>query len=216
MANNGNLPPQAYTRETLVKAYEWLKHQAPNVREKAISADSLVNLYLQAKRRITTDGQRPDWEAPSPASVEAFKSDLRNLAEDLRQFENPSREPILRDPAFNEVFDLAGGPTPSPTPPQPAPAATGAKANPAPVHSMPVSNFTSHFQASPPSIAAPSTVTNSANAAPPTAAFFVLDPQSREWVADVVKRLNLTNETDAVRALIAVGYKRLREILPRP
>ena len=74
-----NFPPQAYTRDTLATAFEWLRTQSLAVREMAQDSDSLVALYLQSLRR----------QNPNLASSETFKQDLKNLAEGMKQFETP-------------------------------------------------------------------------------------------------------------------------------
>jgi hypothetical protein len=84
MAQITNLPPQAYTRDTLVKAIDWVNTQSPAVRERANSADLVVSYYLQARRR--TDAQQME----APISGEAFKADLKHLAQDLKKFEEPA------------------------------------------------------------------------------------------------------------------------------
>lgn len=82
MAVTSTLPPQAYTRDTLVKAIEWISTQPLSVRERANSADLVVSFYLQASRRAA--------HLEAPVSQENFKSDLKHLAEDLRKFEELS------------------------------------------------------------------------------------------------------------------------------
>lgn len=75
------MPPQAYTRDTLVKAIDWISSQPDHLRAQAKTAESLVALYLQAKRRPN------DWNTDSnPVSGETFKEDLKSLARDLEQF----------------------------------------------------------------------------------------------------------------------------------
>lgn len=86
------LPPQAYTRDILIKAYEWLREQPPAVKEKAKDADSLVSLYMQLRRRTSQDS----WE--QKVSAETFKNDLRHLAEDMKQFEAPMPTPAPTSP----------------------------------------------------------------------------------------------------------------------
>lgn len=78
------LPPQAYTRDILIKAYEWLRDQPSALQGKAQDADSLVALYMQSRRRTSQDS----WE--QKVTTETFKNDLRHLAEDLKQFETPA------------------------------------------------------------------------------------------------------------------------------
>src|SRR3954468_11192236 len=90
------IPPQAYTRDTLVKAIEWLTTQPPAVRERANSADLIVSHYLQARRQAAAI------QMEAPVSQENFKADLRHLAEDLKQFEEPSAPPPqpARSPSY--------------------------------------------------------------------------------------------------------------------
>ena len=106
MAMTTNLPPQAYTRDTLVKAIEWLHTQPPTVRERATSADLLVNIYLQARRRAAV-------QMEAPVSGENFKTDLKHLVEDLKQFEEPSAPPPQagRSPS-NSSFEMPAMETP--------------------------------------------------------------------------------------------------------
>lgn len=66
------LPPQAYTKETLLKAYNWLQSQSDQVREMATTPDQLVSLFLKASRHGQETLERP--------SLQNFKSELKNLA----------------------------------------------------------------------------------------------------------------------------------------
>lgn len=96
MAVTTNLPPQAYTRETLVKAIDWINRQPPAVKERANSADLIVSHYLQACRRM-------DLLKETPVSGENFREDLKHLAEDLKQFDEPfapphSEQVVRREP----------------------------------------------------------------------------------------------------------------------
>lgn len=67
-------PPQAYTKETLLKAYNWLQNQSDAVREVATTPDQLVSLYLKSSRGGVTQ------ESLERPSVQNFKSELKNLA----------------------------------------------------------------------------------------------------------------------------------------
>ncbi len=207
MVTSGNLPPQAYTREVLIKAYEWLAQQPLPVRERATTADSLVALYLQAKRKIQgDDGLRTHWEQPpSQASVDAFKADLRSLAEGLRQFDDPFAAPPTPAPVQTPTASVAS-PQPGFGPERLAPPPTSATLGPGPMVE--------------PQWPQPARTPQASQA--PTARkimsddLFELDEKTRAWAKEVQTRLNLSTESDALRALIAIGYERLRDLLPRP
>lgn len=73
------LPPQAYTKETLVKAYAWLQSQSEGIKELATTPDVLVSLYLKAKLQGEAALERP--------SIQNFKNELKNLAGMIGDFE---------------------------------------------------------------------------------------------------------------------------------
>ncbi len=66
------LPPQAYTKDTLLRAYAWLQNQNPSIRGMATTPDILVSLYL----KTTRDGE----EALDRPSIQNFKNELKSLA----------------------------------------------------------------------------------------------------------------------------------------
>lgn len=74
--------PQAYTKETLSKAFDWLQHQPASVRQAAANPDMLVSIYLQAQRQGI---QRID--ADAPVSSKKFIDDLKTLSRDFAQFD---------------------------------------------------------------------------------------------------------------------------------
>jgi hypothetical protein len=90
MTGYGSVPPQAYTRDTLVKAIDWVAHQPESLRAQATNADTLVALYLQSKRRGTP--------STYPVSGESFTEDLKSLAKDLEQFSTPASAPPVSSP----------------------------------------------------------------------------------------------------------------------
>lgn len=66
------LPPQAYTKDTLTKAYMWLVHQSDSIKELATTPDILVSLFLKA--------QRSGDESLDTPSIQNFKKELKSLA----------------------------------------------------------------------------------------------------------------------------------------
>jgi hypothetical protein len=73
------LPPQAYTKDTLVLAYSWLQHQSDKIKEVATTPDVLVSLYLKAKLQGDNALERP--------SIQNFKNELKSLAGMMGEFE---------------------------------------------------------------------------------------------------------------------------------
>lgn len=116
-------PPQAYTRDTLVKAYQWLQTQNPQMKELATTPDLLISLYVKAKSQGEDFLDRP--------SLKTFKSELKSLAGMMGEFETDVESPA---PAS------APQPPPPPTkasppltPPPPAPPLQTAAPSAAPV-----------------------------------------------------------------------------------
>jgi hypothetical protein len=85
MVPASTLPPQAYTRDILAKAYLWMQNQPDSIRKMAGTPDALVGLFLRAQR----NGEA-SLESVAPVSRDIFISDLKNLANELEQFEGPS------------------------------------------------------------------------------------------------------------------------------
>ncbi len=73
------LPPQAYTKDTLVDAYAWLQSQNESIKEIATTPDILVSLYMKAKMQGMEALERP--------SIQNFKSELKSLVGIMGEFE---------------------------------------------------------------------------------------------------------------------------------
>jgi len=78
------LPPQAYTKDTLLKAYSWLQNQNSHIKELATTPDILVSLYIKAKMNGSAALETP--------SIQNFKSELKNLAGMMGEFESPEKK----------------------------------------------------------------------------------------------------------------------------
>src|SRR5687768_13640762 len=103
-----NLPPQAYTRDDITKAYLWIQTQSEAVRRMATTKESLVALFLQAKRNGDISEQL------APVSSKNFKKDLEHLASELEQFENtkpaPQDNSIKIEPALYKTSMIENKP----------------------------------------------------------------------------------------------------------
>ena len=88
-----NLPPQAYTKETLNKAFLWLKMQSDDIKAKATTTDSMVSYYLRHRRLGKTSFDS--------ASSNAFQDDLKSLSKGFNDFEKlnqPSQSNVTQTP----------------------------------------------------------------------------------------------------------------------
>lgn len=74
-----HLPPQAYSKETLIQAYNWLRHQPPQVQELAKTPDVLVSLFSKAQMHGDAYMNR--------AHMQNFKSELKSLANLMGDFD---------------------------------------------------------------------------------------------------------------------------------
>lgn len=84
----GMLPPQAYTKETLAQAYTWLKDQPERITRLATTPDTLVSLYLKARRGGRLDNASDSITIPPqsiPVSSQRFESELRQMASELKE-----------------------------------------------------------------------------------------------------------------------------------
>lgn len=90
------LPPQAYTKEVLLKAYSWLQNQNPSIKEMASTPDVLVSLFL----KTTRDGE----DALERPSIQNFKKELKSIAEMMGEFDKELPE--------SQSLETRGSPAP--------------------------------------------------------------------------------------------------------
>lgn len=222
MAMN-QFPPQAYTRDMLATAYEWLRGQPTSVRELAKDSDSLVALYMQARRRS-------EHKSDVVASSESFKQDLKNLAEGLKQFD----EPGLAAGMPQQILPSQSQPVITPpqvfTPPQMASprqhtpnsqAVHVPHATPTTMHAsshsqaQAASHSPSHSQVHHSVTHAPQHYSTHQQAPTMSQGSNPLDHITRDKIRSVQLRMNLSSETEALRMLVAIGYEQLSQWLPK-
>ena len=161
------LPPQAYTKETLQKAYAWLLTQSPSVKDMAQSQDMLVSLYLKAQRNGDAALETP--------SIQNFKQELKNLASMIGDLQSPA------------------GNAPAPQ-----------------TKSIPVTGLPQNFRENTDSVGAAGN--GSGNSAGSASSLGQLDIQSLQALSEVRQSLNLSSDIEALRALIALGYKQFKKM----
>ncbi len=198
------LPPQAYTKETLLKAYNWLQSQSDQVKELATTPDQLVSLFLKSTRLGQESLQRytnstistfantgsagpsipPFAEQNDRPSLQSFKSELKNLAGIMGDLEKP------------------------PTPQQNAPSMTSNSG---------MSSTTAHYQAPLPPYQGPTTTHgNSSQPVPKELNVSTQSPSYDEMtqilIREVKSELNLSSDSEALRMLVKIGYQKVRSL----
>ncbi len=170
------LAPQAYTKETLSKAFDWLQYQPDSVKQVATSPDVLVSLFLKAQRQGIDN-----IDIDAPVSSKRFLTDLKNLKKDFAPFEE----------------SLGGG------------APSGAMQN----SSMQTQVSQQMSQQVSQQVSQTVTVTETKAASIPFHASYMqsLDQGSLQAVLDVQTRFNLSTPQEALRMLISVGTKQIRQ-----
>lgn len=213
MSTGHSLPPQAYTREILAVAFNWLQNQPESVRRQAVTPDALVGLYMRAQRFGGGDSDGL-----------SFADDLRDLSGGVKSFDDG------RAGAIEE--SRSGTLTMSTEYTQRAVHFNAAPIQMAPVQSMatpppaqPSSQTLSQPMAQPvaPSIAQPQAQAPShqahAHAYPPQG--HPLDDQSAvrltaaslKMTSEIRERMNLSSDVEAANMMIAVAYKTLQNLL---
>lgn len=183
------LPPQAYTKETLQKAYTWLLNQSPSVKEMASTQDMLVSLYLRAQRSGESSLDTP--------SIQNFKQELKNLASMIGDLQTPQQ---AAQAAAHAAAQLP--PHTQVVTPQQAPQA------PVQTKSSPVTGLNQSIKETTASLQNSGNQFSDSN----NNSLGQLDLQSLQILAEVRQGLNLSSDIEALRALISLGYKQYKKI----
>lgn len=215
------LPPQAYTKETLQKAYTWLLNQSASVKDMASTQDMLISLYLKAQRSGEASLETP--------SIQNFKQELKNLASMIGELQtpNPPQAPSPSAPTHPHTHQSASTPplisngvmqqsssqhaTPQAPPQHYAPIHQPFQASP-PANQIPT-NSGSLMPSPQPKVTQQSTNTaGSGSNASSNASLGQLDLQSLQILSDVKNSLNLSSEIEVLRMLISLGYKQIKKM----
>lgn len=179
------IAPQAYTKETLGKAFDWLQHQPQNLKEVATSPDILVNMYLRAQRQGIDK-----IDADAPNSARRFIEDLNSLKKDIAQFDDPSAKtatavtlpPIPSTPSYGIA---------SPMPPKNS--------------GMNKSHVSTNFASS---VTQKTTINTSLSTTDSTSTPN-LDDISLKLVQEVQEKFNLSSPQEALRMMIVTAHKHI-------
>ncbi len=212
--------PQAYTKETLSKAFEWLQHQPSSIKQAAANPDMLVSIYLQAQRQGL---QKID--ADAPVSSRKFIDDLKTLSRDFAQFDEPpaatngsARQSVQQTTTISHHSSRTAEMHQPVHVPQQTPLHAQVQAHQAahqPQHQVvqqqvqqPIPQPVPHYVnvAPPQPTAAPP---QQAQHRPANGDAFTLDEKSLAVVRKLQERFNLSTPQEALRMLVALGIEQI-------
>jgi hypothetical protein len=185
-------PPQAFTREMLSQAFVWLQAQPEPVPAQASNPESLIALYLKAQRsqmhlQKKMDNQSPNPQTDAPVSAQNFMTDLKSLAEGLKQFD---------DPRANGQTHVASHFSHAQQQAQQYQQPFGQVAHQAPQVNLPP----------PPNQQAPQQVSQHQVSTG-------LNPNSIYMIREVKEKFNLNSDVEAINMLVAIAYKNLKSLI---
>lgn len=181
------LPPQAYTKETMLKAYQWLMLQNNSIKEMATTPDILVSLYLKATRDGDHSLERP--------SIQNFKNELKSLAGMMGELDRPA--------SGQQAMTVSHSQSVQSTPQHQSPQTTPVSQVPQQTPTVPVSTQTQVSYTE-------KTVTALSR---PTDVLELLDCASKLMIQEVKSEFNLSSDLEALRMLVKVGYNRSKDLL---
>lgn len=186
------VPPQAYTRETLLQAFDWFNKQPPLIRQKAKTVDTLVSLYLTHMRKeesflFQSHSDEKKWKWAKPGNTDLSE----NQEGESPVSSSHVKQKITKKTFFHsETLEEKSSPT-SPTLPS--------------SRSFPRFSSSSFQENS-----------DSVKENPPlqypyeTLLSKLIDDKSLRLIQDTQLRLNLSSEKEALRLLLSLGYEKLQ------
>lgn len=189
---SADIPPEAFTKETLQEAFAWLQSQPDLVRNSVHTKERLVSLYRRSQR--LNDGDHP-------VSSKKFITDLKALASTIDQFNGqamdlqPPPPPPFMEP--QETIFEPKSPKHSPTP-----TVAAAPPIPPPLASEETTMETVKKASFEVTTNTRQTTTRSLN----------LDSRTEERIQTVQNRFNLSSREEALRLLVSLGYEKFNEI----
>jgi hypothetical protein len=193
-----DLPPEAYTREILQEAFNWLQEQPEPLRSSVQTPERLVSLYRKSQRLNDHD---------APVSSKKFISDLKNLASSLDEFNGSGSQRASQNNQATE-------PQPPP-PPRSTEAVAQATRKATLDDSSPMDSvvkYQSKGPSSKPLFQFENTKFQFNEPEPKTLSLESLDSKSQEFVEKTCSRLNLSSTEEALRVLIKLGYEKLSRL----
>ncbi|MFM6929838.1 MAG: hypothetical protein ACKOX6_15320 [Bdellovibrio sp.] len=193
------LPPQAYTKETLLKAYQWLITQNSSIKEIATTPDMLVSLYLKATRDGEGALERP--------SIKNFKNELKSLAGMMGELDRPQAQ------THHHHASMGLGATAAAIPMSVPPRQVITEPSPVAHHQQVAMQMP--LQVNPSAQAQTLSYTEKTLTATSQSmnAMDLFDCSTKAMIQEVKDEFNLSSELEALRMLIKVGYVKSKGML---
>jgi hypothetical protein len=177
-----DLPPEAYTRETLQEAFNWLQDQPEPVRATIHTPERLVSLFRKSQRLNDLD---------APVSSKQFIDDLKSLATSLNQFGSSSSQTEVSNNSFD--FKNNNSATLNDSDITTTSHALGSQSEVETKSKKTSILMTQETKQK--------TTTTSLN----------LDPLTMERVQKIKERFNLSSDQEAVRLLVSLGFEKFSQ-----
>lgn len=196
------IPPQAYTKDTLLKAYSWLQNQDDSIKEMATTPDILVSIYLKATRDGDSVLDRP--------SIQNFKQELKQLAGMMGDFENQQKviekEKTKIQQHKNNNFSNIQNLTQVTSTVNPTVGANFSHSN--------LGSSSAYVYPEPRTQDSNTSGILTANHIGQSNAnqFSQLDEKSLSMIKEACRQLNLSSEQEALKVLIQVGYNKMKKL----
>lgn len=220
------MPPQAYTKEVLATAFDWLSRQNESVKKSIRTSDDLVGLYLKSTRlKENQEGQaQTGGYSADLSSAKSFRSELQGLALNLKQFEDKPAQQPKSEPTSEYLHELNLMMSTQNQNPQMQPQQQVQKTQQYEVPQQQNSNSRFTPQNTQPNSAAS---LNDEIQHMPTSKESIPLPQSADSAETVLlkldkktisainlakERLNLSSNTEAIRVLVSLGEKHLKKV----
>lgn len=184
------LPPQAYTKDILLKAYQWLMGQNSSIKEIATTPDILVSLYLKATRDGDSALERP--------SIQNFKNELKSLAGMMGELDRPATGATYHQAPPQQTVQTVQATQVQATQVQ------STHVPPQQVHVQQVAPTQTQVSYTEKTVTATTRSTGLLEA---------LDCGSQQMIQEVKEEFNLSSDLEAVRMLIKIGYVKSKGML---
>lgn len=182
------LPPQAYTKETLVHAYAWLQNQSESVKEIATTPDVLVSLYLKAKLQGQDFFERP--------SIQNFKNELKSLAGMIGEFEVLEPNTVAPQTAATQTVTAPVNPIAPPLNHSTKTDASGNQSYRFRSQDLKAQQEALNIQP----LQAPSMTSDR-------------DTRTEAMIQEVKQQFNLSSDDEALRLLVSTGFHQLKTLI---